>query len=267
MAVTPNNAIEERRREIQKKRKEQKAKRRKAALKRFLVFLCIIAVVTLAVLSLTVFFSVEKITVDSKNSPYTSEQIIKASGIKKGENLWMTGFNAEDQIPVKLPYVAEATVKRNFPSSIIIKTTLAKAVYTVNFKNNYYVCDKDYKILEVKKECDSGLVLISGMDLNETKAGKKVAFGDEKKQEALEKTLSLLKEKNITVNSVDVTELMEITVRAEGRFNVNFGSAAHLDLKIAHLAGMLRSVDDDAQGSIDLSDYTPENNRGILTRE
>ena len=69
MAVTPNDAIEERRREIQNRRKAQKAKHRKAALKRFFVFLCIVAVITLAILSLTVFFPVEKITVESKTVP------------------------------------------------------------------------------------------------------------------------------------------------------------------------------------------------------
>lgn len=267
MAVTPNNAIEERRREIQKKRKEQKIRRRKAALKRFLVFICIVAVITLAVLSLTVFFPVEKITVEAKNSVYTSEQIIKASGIKKGENLWMTGFNAEEKIPTLLPFVAKVEVKRKFPSSIIIKTTPAKAVYTLSFKNDYYVCDDEYKVLEVKKECDEKLVLISGAEVSETKAGNKITFTDEKKQEVLKKIFSFLAEKNIKYNSVDITQLMEMTVMVEDRFKVELGSSAHLNLKIAHLAGMLKNIDEDVRGSIDLSDYTPENNRGILTRE
>lgn len=267
MAVTPNNAIEERRREIQKKRKAQKARRRKAALKRFLVFLCIVLVLTLAVLSVTVFFPVEKITVESKEARYTSEQIIKASGVKKGENLWMTGFNAEDDIPIKLPFIAKAEVKRKFPSSIIIKTTPAKSVYAVQIKNDYYVCDAEYKVLEIKKEYDNKLTLISGAEAEKVKAGNKITFSNPQKQEILEKIFSLLKESNVKINSVDVTELMELSVRVVDRFNVKLGSSAYLNLKISHLAGMLKKVEDDVQGSIDLSDYTPENHQGILTRE
>lgn len=267
MAVTPNDAIEERRREIQKRRKAQKARRRKAALKRFLIFLCIVAVITLAVLSLTVFFPVEKITVESKESVYTNEQIIKASGIKKGENLWMTGFNAEKDIPIKLPFIAQAEVKRKFPSSIVIKTTPAKAVYNIVAKNDYYVCDGEYKVLEITKEPNASLMLISGVDINKPKAGNKVSFTDAKKQELLQKLFGLLTDKSIKVNSVDITELMEIKIRVENRFNVELGSSAHIDLKIAHLAGMLKEVDEDVIGSIDLTEYTPENGRGILTRE
>ena len=267
MAITSNNAIEERRREIQKRRKEQKIKRRKAAAKRFLIFLCVVAVITLAILSLTVFFPVEKITVASNNSPYSSEEIIKASGVQKGKNLWMTGFNAEEEIPVKLPFIAEATVQRKFPSSIIIKATVAKPVYLIQTKNEYYVCDAEFKVLEIKKEPSEGLVTISGIEVSKTKVGNKATFKDEPKYEMLKTIFANLKEKSITVNSADVTELMEMTVRVENRFNVHLGSSAYLDLKIAHLAGMLKEVDEDIVGSIDLSDYSPENDRGILTRE
>ena len=267
MAVTPNDAIEERRREIQKKRKAQRAKRRKAALKRFLVFLCIVAVITLAVLSLTVFFPVERIIVEAENSIYSSEQIIKASGIKKGENLWMTGLNAEDEIPTKLPFVAGAEVKRKFPSSIIIKTTPAKPAYNVMVGTDYYVCDSNYKVLEITKDPDANVLLITGAEPKKVKAGNVITFANEKKQGLLENIFSLLKSKNIKANFLDVTELMEIKLRVENRFDVELGSSAYLDLKIAHLAGMLKEVDSDIEGSIDLSEYTPENGRGILTRE
>lgn len=267
MAVTPNDAIEERRLEIQKRRKAKKAKRRKAALKRFLVLLCVVAVITLAVLSLTVFFPIGKITVDSKDCIYTSEEIIKASGIKKGENLWMSGLDAEENIPIKLPFIANAEVKRKFPSSIVIKTTPAKAVYNIMVENEHYVCDSEYKVLKITQESDASLMLISGIDINKTKVGNNISFTDAKKQELLEKLFGLLTDKNIKVNSVDVTELMEMKIRVENRFNVELGSSANIDLKVAHLAGMLNKVDKDVVGSIDLTEYTPENGRGILTRE
>lgn len=267
MAVTPNDAIEERRREIQSRRKAQKAKRRKAALKRFFILLCILAVITLAVLSLTVFFPIEKITVNSTTSVYTSDQIIKASGIKIGENLWMSGLNAEEDIPIKLPFIAQAEVVRKFPSSVIIKTKPAKAVYILKDKNNYYSCDLEYKVLEVDKNVDDNLILISGAEFNKTKKGNKISFSNDKKQQILKHIFELLNGNKIKVNSVDISEIMEIKIRVENRFNVYLGSSAHIDLKISHLAGMLKEVDADVIGSIDLSDYSPENSRGILTRE
>jgi len=229
--------------------------------------LCIVAVIVLVILSLTVFFPVEKITVDSGNTIYTSEQIIKASGIKKGENLWMTGFDAEENIPVKLPFISEAVVERKFPSSIVIKTKPAKAVYCFKVKNEFYLCDNQYKVLAVKKERDESLTLISGSDVNQTKVGNLLSFTNDKKRNMLEKIFSLLSEKKIKLNSVDITELLEINIRVENRFTVHLGSSANFDSKISHLAGMLQKAYADVKGSIDLSDYTPENGSGILTRE
>lgn len=267
MSITSNDAVEERRREIQRRRKEQKLKRKKAALKRFFIFLCIVLVLTLAVLSLTVFFPVTKITVEKNNTIYTNEQIIKVSGVQKNKNLWMTGFGAEGDIPVKLPYISEADLQRKFPSSIIIKVKPAKAVYSVNNKKEYYICDADYKVLEVKKEADIKLISVIGIETDKAKAGNKVAFKDEQKIEILKSVFEGLKQKSIMPNSLDLTEPMEIKVRVENRFNVYLGSSAYLEQKIAHLAGMINQSEKDVVGSIDLSDYSPENNRGILTRE
>ncbi len=267
VSVTSNDAVEARRREIQKRRKEQKLKRKKAALKRFFIFLCILLVITLAVLSLTVFFPVTKITVDNNTTIYTTEQIIKASGVQKGKNLWMTGFGAEGELPEKLPYISEVDVQRKFPSSIIIKAKPAKAVYSINNKKEYYICDADYKVLEIKKATDTKLISVLGIESNKTKAGNKVSFKDEQKMEILKSVFDGLEQKSITPNSIDLTEPMEIKVRVENRFNVYLGSSAYLEQKIAHLAGMINQSEKDVVGSIDLSDYSPENNRGILTRE
>ena len=267
MAVTPNSAIEERRREIEKRRMAKRRKRRKAALKRLSIFLCILSVVTLVILSLTVFFPVEKITVESKDSIYTDEQIIKASGVKKGENLWMTGSSAEEDIPVKLPYIESAEVTRKFPSSIIIKTKSAKAEYCFAIKSTFYICDKNYKVLEIKKKQDKKLILISGADIKNAKAGQTVTFADSKKKEAIGKIFSALKEKSIKLNSVDVTEIMDIQFRVENRMNVDLGSMAHFDGKISQLSEIVKNSEKDVQTTLNLDDYDPENPKSVLEKE
>ena len=267
MAVTPNNAIEERRREIERKRKAKKAKRRRLAFKRFLIFLCVVAVVTLVILSLTVFFPTQKITVISEGVSYTDEQIIKASGVKKGKNLWMTGFSAEDDLPVKLPLIKKADVQRKLPANIIIKATPAKAEYCFLIGKDYYICDENYKVLEIKKEQDESLILVLGSDAKKTKAGNTILFEDSKKQETVEKIFTSFKAKSIVVNSVDITKLVDMKINVEGRLKVRLGSMAHFESKLAHLKEMVKNSQKDVKASIDLSEYTPENGRAILKRE
>lgn len=267
MAVTPNSAIEERRREIEKRRMAKRKKRRKAALKRFSIFLCIVAVATFVILSLTVFFPVKKISVIYNGTHYTEEQVIKASGIKKGENLWMTGSSAEEDLPLKLPFIESAEVERKFPSSITIKTKSAEPMFCFATKKDFYICDKNYKVLEIRKKGDNKLVYITGADIKTTTAGKKLSFVDPKKKDAIKKLVSKLKEKSLKLNSIDVSEIVDIKFRVENRLNVDLGSLAYFDGKISQLQEIVKNSQKDVQATLKLDSYDPENPKTMLKKE
>ena len=133
-------------------------------------------------------------------------------------------------------------------------------------KNKFYVCDKNYKVLEVQKKQNKKLALIVGADIKKTEVGEKISFSESTKQETINTILSALKEKSVKINSLDVTELMDIKFRVEGRFDVELGSMAHFDGKIAQLAEMIKSAEKDTKGTVKLSDFTPENREIILKK-
>lgn len=266
MGYEKDDAFEARRREIMQKRKAAKARRRKAMMHRLLILFIIAAIIALAILSLTVFFPVKNITVKG-DVPYTSEEIIKASGIEKGKNLWMTGSDAEEDIPKSLPYIASAEVDRKFPSSVVITVKKANAVYCYKTEKEYLLCDAEGKVLETASKANEKLISVIGSTAKSTKAGNALSYEDDAKQTLVSKLITALNENSITVNSVDVTDNYDIILRVDGRFNVEFGSEGNASAKAAHLAEMIKKIDKDRAGSIDLSDYSPENSQGIFTQE
>lgn len=71
-------------------------------------FLVIVALVFI----MSVFFKVSRIEVKG-NSIYTADEVIKASGIETGDNLFfINGIAAGSRVAVKLPYVDSVQINR-----------------------------------------------------------------------------------------------------------------------------------------------------------
>ena len=109
-------------------------RKRKRGRRRFgLLFklLCGAALVAAATLGATVFFQVETIAVVG-NSRYTAQEVINASGVQVGDNLFQMNKNQiSQQILQQLPYVGEVSPQRGLPSTLTIQVTEISAAARV----------------------------------------------------------------------------------------------------------------------------------------
>ena len=93
--------------------------------------LCAVALAAALTVGATVFFRVETVEV-AGNSRYTQEEVVEASGIQTGDNLYaMNKFNVQRQIRELLPYVSEVSIQRSLPSTIRIQVTECQAAARV----------------------------------------------------------------------------------------------------------------------------------------
>ena len=101
-------------------RNKRKRKRGKGRLGPLFKLLCAGAVAVALTLGATVFCQVETVAVTC-NSRYSQEEIIKATGIQTGDNLFrMNKYQIAHQVLQGLPYVEELTIRRALPSTIVI---------------------------------------------------------------------------------------------------------------------------------------------------
>lgn len=112
-------------------RHNRKRKRRRSRFGVLFKLLCLVALVAALTFGATVFFQVEAIAVTGNNR-YTQEEIIAASGVQVGDNLFrMSKKQISEQILHQLPYVESVSILRGLPSTITFQVTEWDAVAQV----------------------------------------------------------------------------------------------------------------------------------------
>ncbi len=245
--------------EFLRKRKARQRKIRRRRIKVFLVLLFVLAVGVGVILSLTVFFKIESISA-SGSSKYSAEQIITATGIKKGDNLFISSVN-EEKLKTKLPYIEKVTVKRKLPGTYTLKVTDAAEYVCYLSGDKYYPVSKSGRVLSEVSEKPEGIPEISAGGLT-LKVGHKLIFAKEKNETTLNEIFASAEKTKLKITKIDITDELAITVGVDGRFTVNLGTSNYTDKKFAHLAGMIKNMDETAKGKINLSMWTPTNTEG-----
>ena len=93
--------------------------------------LCLLAVIVALTLGATVFFQVETVVV-SGNSRYTQGEVVEASGIQIGDNLYrLNKIQISQQLLQTLPYLETVSIRRSLPSTLVIQVTEWQAVARV----------------------------------------------------------------------------------------------------------------------------------------
>lgn len=252
--------------EFIRKRMERQRKIRKRRLITFFIFFIITAICVGIALSLTVFFPIENIKAKGSKI-YTPEQIINYSQIEKGENLFtVSKTQVEKNLKKNLPYVEKIEIERELSGKIEIIVTDAEefACYTTD-KGKYIVSKSGWVLKKIDKVPEK-LIEIKA-DKVECSTGNQIIFADESLKALVDNIIEICQNENVAVNSVDVTDLLAISLKADGRFDVNLGNNDNIERKIKHLAGMIEKIPEKKSGKINLNMWTTTNTQGTFTEK
>lgn len=249
-------------------KKNKKAKKRARLKKGFIAFLLIFFLcATLVTLSLTVFFKTEQITV-SGNTIYQTNAILETAAIKTGTNMFLVFDSAvEKQLMAKHPFIESVKLKRTLPDKIEIIITEATEYYCYEYAGQFFTASKDNRVLAKYSSAPAGLVDVSAKSLTNLSVGKNVEFTNEEEKNYLTKLLNTLSEYKLEVTSVDVTDMSAIKVTISDRIVADFGGQTELEGKTAHLATLIENLDENVRGSVDLSVWTPTNNKAYFDKD
>ena len=244
--------------------KKRKARQRRIRKRRMIIgfsMFIVLLVTVFAVLSLTVLFPIKQITAKGSEK-YTSEQIVALSGINIGDNLFMSKVKTES-IREKLPYIESVKIKRTLPDSIAI-TVKDAAPYACYYSDGaYHTVSRSGYVLESGSEKPDSLFEIRA-DGVKCVLGKAVVFSEEGTEDLILEIGRLAEEYGLSLNCIDVTDEIALTVKAENRFVVNLGTSNYLDKKFAHLSGMIKNIGETKTGKINVSMWTSDNTEGTF---
>ncbi len=247
------------------KRKERRKKIRRRRIIICFVFVLLIGLTVFGVLLRTKLFPVKNIKADGSNI-YSSAEIIKESGINnKTPIISVSEGKIKARLLKKLPYIETVTVKRSFPDTVQIKVRDAKEYYSFELNGEYYAVSEKGHVLSLYSEPPQDLVEVKAASA-ELEVGGDLKFGEEQEKEVFELITNYTKENGITLNSINITSMVRITLRVENRFDVNLGNKANLKEKISHLSGMINEIGD-RKGKINLDMWSNSDSKGTFIAE
>lgn len=246
--------------------------------------LCVLGVVVALTGGATVFFRVETVEVTG-NQRYTREEIVAASGIQTGDNLYaLNKVSIDRKIRTQLPYVGELSINRSLPSTIRIDVTEWEAVAQVAvptpeqaaaaqeelagddksaepaaLAQEPWLISVKGKLLEQAPE-NSTAIVVTGLTAIAPQAGEllKVPEGETTRLDALTALLGAIENADLfhEVSQIQL-EATRLTVRYADRFDVKMKLNADFGYNIRLMQAVREQMEEkygpETAGTIDLT--------------
>ena len=227
-------------------------RKRKKTRKRILLSLMLILMISIGIL-FTPVFNLKGITV-SGNSKIKTEDIIKKSGFKVGENIFKFKLNESGEAINSIPYVNSVRITRKLPGKVEIVITESIPMAYIPYNNTYIVVDKDGKALEVKTdEINYDIPILTDFKLTKFTLGKNI---EEKDSEKLKKTLEITKHlyNNNLIDKVKSisSKKDDFYLELNENLRVVLGDTQDLSAKLNMIKGALLKLPEDTTGILDI---------------
>lgn len=241
-------AEQQKKAQMRKKRKIQKAKRRFAVCAVLAVAVCGAAAVFKAPL-----FDIKEIVCVGQEK-LLEEEIVKASGVKKGNNVFLTNIARVKQNLSQIPYVSECNARRIFPNKIKLWVREAKPVFAVKVKEKYAICDIGAKVLETTEKNEGGICELLLSEELEAAVGKTLISEDDPKLKKILECIGLLSDFDMlkSTNAVDFSDISDIVIYYDSRLKIRLGAASELDYKLKFAEKVIReNISDKEKATVD----------------
>ncbi|MBR0484846.1 MAG: FtsQ-type POTRA domain-containing protein [Oscillospiraceae bacterium] len=228
----------------------RRIRRRKRGRSLYALFVVILAFAIVVTLSMTVFFNIRVIRVTG-NAEYDPEEIVEKVGVSEGDNMMRLSLPAlEAKAEEQLLNAETVTIRRQFPSTLVIDVQQAVPAYNVSYEYGTLIVSKKNKILRNSMDPDPELVSIIGYLPEETTPGKHLTAAEERYDKILSAFQELLQENQLEVPivSVNLTDLNDIIVNFDNRIEFDMGNWSEINYKISFAEQVIAKQPDGKEG-------------------
>lgn len=233
----------------------QKKKKRRRMISRIGIAVLVLLAIVFAP---TIFFQVSKINVTG-DTRYTSEQLIKSTGVEQGDNMF---FLDTKQIAADLkdeyPYLDAVKLRRKLPSTLQIEVSDRTAALSIEQNGKYLILDMSGKVLEKTKSAAKGTAKVTGVPMKGLHVGDTVDEDKYGKAASVMKLLELTDQYGMKkhIKTIDVEKAYDVRVTYDKRYTILLGALeeSNLEHKIQFLKAILKEPSLPESGVIDLTD-------------
>lgn len=204
-------------------------KRKKRIAKVLAVLLLLTSLLTVALTA--PYFNISSITC-SGFEKVTQEELLIASGIVQGNNVFRTSLKKAKKGISQIPYVDAVEVKRKFPDRIVIKIEESVLAAYVTYEDMFIGIDRNGKILEISSEKEEGILTAGSLTVSAAVAGQTLEMEDGH-LETLLTCINKFEELEVLtlIESIDVSNRVSVSFLTGDGLNVYLGSTEEIDYK------------------------------------
>lgn len=217
---------------LEENRRRKKAKLRRKVISYIALVVSIIAVII--VLSLTVLFKIETISING-NTKYKNKEITAVLPIEKGSNLFLCDSKkAAEKLEENLPYIYSAEIKRKLPSTIVVNITETPTVYSIkNSDKTFTLLDGNFKVLETSAKKNNNCVSINKAKIKSAVVGQTAELSEEKIKDNLTELTSAISRLQLDkVTAIYSSDINNNFMVYDSRITIKLGTLENLDNKI-----------------------------------
>ena len=211
------------------------------------------------VAAMTLFFRVDQVIITGQQR-YTDAQVLEASGIEYGDNLFLLNkYDAAGNIVSALPYMEEIRINRTLPSTLTIEVRECSDPMAIVQDGSAWIISSGGRIVDQKAESAAeNYPVVSGCRLLAPSVGTQMALSTEyaSQQASLLALMSALEEAGMLrdVDGIRLDDISAIRMDYVGRFTVKmpYGADYPMKLKTLRLAMEQDVVQDNMTGTFDM---------------
>ena len=221
---------------IERKNSGKRMRRRKRMMSIYAVIVLLLVLTVGITMCFTFLFNADEIVISGESETYTYMEIVEASGVHAGDNLFRLDCKkAEQRILDSLLYVETAKVDRDFPSTLRITVTRCIPAYNIQYDKGVLLVSRKGKILADNDfyTDTENLPIIYGFEPADTEPGKPIQSKNESKYDAFTQLISRFdRDDNTDISSIDLTNEYAITVNYRNGLIFKMGNWNDVEYKL-----------------------------------
>ncbi len=237
---------------VKREQNSKRTRRRKRNVKLYVFVILVLSLGLGVLLSVTLLFNIDKITIVGDEVDYSEENIIKASGVKIGDNLVrLDAQEVRGKILASMIFVEDAKLDKKYPDTLEISLVKCVESACVECKDGYMIISKKGKLLEKTDKAKKDLLVIKGFEPKEFKPGEFIESTDEQKTNIYHEIMEgIEKYKDTPVTMVDMTDKYSIIINYDNRIDFKMGNSNEIAYKMNLANTVLHDLDKDKTGTM-----------------
>lgn len=208
------------------------------------VGLIVAVLVVMLVVVYRLLFVISDINIEG-NLRYTSEEILTASGVMEGDNLY--SFSSKDVgeiISLRCPNISYVDVERTPPGTIEFIVEEETGVFYAGFYGEYRLMSKSLRVLDsvsLDNAKKKGCVKLILPDIYRATAGKCLEFSAVKDDGYIYETCETLLESDLMerAGSLDLSDRFNIVLTVDGKYKIRLGDSKSMEVKLRIASAVL----------------------------